>query len=433
MKPVPLRVALLGSGSVGSEVARLLTARHEELAARIGAPVELAGIAVRRPRPGAHGPDGTPFTTDPARLVSGGEIDVVVELMGGTEPAKSLLVAGMEAGASVVTANKALIAADGPELHELAQKHGVDLAYEAAVAGAVPLLRPLRESLVGDRVHRVVGIVNGTTNYVLDRMARTGGTFRTALAEAQRLGYAEADPTADVEGHDAAAKVAILARLAFGTRLALDDVHREGISAVTPADVAHAAEENAVIKLLGVCERTEAGVSARVRPVLVPREHPLAGVRGAYNGILVEAEAAGELMFHGQGAGGAPTASAVLGDLVAVCRNRVAGTTDHHRPPVDALPPVPMAEVGARRSLSMLVANRPGVLAEVAAAFGAQGVSLVTIRQDVLGAEATLSVTTGTATDAAVGAVVRDLRALESVRGVNRSFPVLGDGPDRRP
>ncbi|MGY1579783.1 homoserine dehydrogenase [Streptomyces sp. MN13] len=431
MRLTPLRVALLGFGSVGSEVARLLVSRRDELAARIGVPVELAGIAVRRPRPETHGLDPALFTLDPARLVARGDIDVVVELIGGIEPAKSLLTSGMEAGASVVTANKALIATDGTELHEIAHKHGVDLAYEAAVAGAVPLLRPLRESLAGDRVHRVAGIVNGTTNYVLDRMTTSGGTFRTALAEAQRLGYAEADPTADVEGHDAAAKVAILARLAFGTRVSLDDVHCEGISAITPADIAHAADENAVIKLLGVAERTDAGVSARVLPALVPADHPLAAVRGAYNGIFVEAEAAGELMFHGQGAGGAPTASAVLGDLVAVCRNRVAGTTEHHQPPTADLRLVPMDEVGARHCLSMLVTNQPGVLSEVAAAFGAHGVSLVTIRQDVLGAEATLTVTTDTATDAAIGAVVKDLRSLEPVRGLNRGIRIFGAGRGR--
>lgn len=427
----PLRVALLGFGSVGSEVARMLVSRHDELAARIGAPVEIAGIAVRHRRAATHGLDPALFTLDPAGLVTRGDIDVVIELIGGIEPARSLLLAAMEAGASVVTANKALIARDGSELHQAAHKHGVDLAYEASVAGAVPLLRPLRESLAGDRVHRVAGIVNGTTNYILDRMTSSGGTFVTALAEAQRLGYAEADPAADVKGTDAAAKVAILARLAFGTEVPPDEVHCEGITAITPADIAHAAAENSVIKLLGICDRTEHGVSARVHPVLVPRDHPLAGVTGAYNGVFVEAEAAGELMFHGQGAGGLPTASAVLGDLVGVSRNRAAGTAERHLPPAQDLPLIPMEQVSSRHCLSMLVTDRPGVLSDVASVFSRHGVSLVTVRQEVLGAEAVLSVTTDIAADAAISAVIRDLRSLDTVRGINRSIRIFGKGHGR--
>ncbi|MEU8779762.1 homoserine dehydrogenase [Streptomyces sp. NPDC048606] len=420
----PLRVALLGFGSVGSEVARLLVSRHDELAARIGVPVQIAGIAVRRPRGTAHDLEPALFTTDPAGLVTDGDLDVVIELMGGVEPARSLLLAAMEAGACVVTANKALIARHGGELHRAAHKHGVDLAYEASVAGAVPLLRPLRESLAGDRVNRVAGIVNGTTNYILDRMTTSGGTFPSALAEAQWLGYAEADPTADIEGYDAAAKMAIIARLAFGVEVGPDDIHREGISAITPRDIADAKAENAVIKLLGICERTDHGVNARVHPALVPRDHVLAGVTGADNGILVEAEASGELLFRGPGAGGLPTAGAVLGDLVAVGRNRAAGTSERHLPPTRHLPLFPMERVGSRRSLSMLVTHRSGVLSDVTSVFSRHGISLATIRQDVLGAEATLSLTTDTATDAAITTVVRELRSLPTVRAIHRSIRV---------
>src|SRR4051794_22152327 len=315
----PVRVALLGCGVVGTEGARNLTTHAPELAQRVGAPLELVGIAVRRPgRRRGLDVDPALFTTDAAGLVK--DVDVVVEVIGGIEPARSLLLEAMAGGSSVVTANKALLAEDGPALYEAADAAGVDLYFEAAVAGAIPLLRPLRESLAGDRVTRVLGIVNGTTNYVLDKMHTAGMGFAEALEQAQALGYAEADPTADVEGFDAAAKAAILASLAFHSRVRAADVHREGITAVTAADVASAREMHAVVKLLAICERgTDAfgaeAVSVRVHPAMIPDTHPLAGVREAFNAVFVESEAAGELMFYGRGAGGQPTASAVLGDL----------------------------------------------------------------------------------------------------------------------
>ncbi|HET9420580.1 MAG TPA: homoserine dehydrogenase, partial [Nocardioides sp.] len=318
----PLRVAVLGCGSVGSQVVRLLHEQADDLAARVGAPVELAGVAVRRidaPRE-VDVPDGL-LTTDAAGLVARDDVDLVVEVIGGIEPARSLILSALENGASVVTANKALLAEDGPTLFEAAEKAGRDLYYEAAVAGAIPILRPLRESLAGDRVNRVLGIVNGTTNFILDRMDTSGAGFAEALEEAQELGYAEADPTADVEGFDAAAKAAILASLAFHSRVTAADVHREGIADVSAADVQSARDMGCVVKLLAIAElRTGPGgdeaVSVRVHPAMIPRSHPLASVREAFNAVFVESSAAGQLMFYGPGAGGSPTARAVLGDLV---------------------------------------------------------------------------------------------------------------------
>ena len=289
-----LRIALLGCGSVGSQVARLLREQAADLAVRTGARLELAGIAVRRPaHPRAAGIDRELLTADAMGLATRPDIDIVVEVIGGIEPARSLLLAAMKAGKSVVTANKALLAENGAEIHGAAREHGADLYYEAAVAGAIPLLRPLRESLAGDTVRRVLGIVNGTTNYILDRMDTSGAGFTEALEEAQSMGYAEADPTADVEGFDAAAKAAILAGLAFHTEVTAADVHREGITDVTTADMTSARALDCVVKLLAICERSDDGVSVRVHPAMIPRSHPLAAVGGAYNAVFVEAESAG--------------------------------------------------------------------------------------------------------------------------------------------
>ncbi|MFJ8883925.1 homoserine dehydrogenase [Streptomyces sp. NPDC102402] len=421
MKPSAQRIALLGHGTVGAETARALTGRTQELAARIGAPVQLVGVAVRNRRE-LPGIDRRLVTTDASALVSRGDIDVVIELIGGVEPARSLTVAAMESGAAVVTANKALMARDGVDLHRTAEKHGVELSYEAAVAGAVPLLRPLRQSLAGDRVRRVTGIVNGTANFVLDRMTTSGGTFQGALREAQRLGYAEADPTADVSGADAAAKMAVLTRLAFDTELPVADVHCEGIAHIRPSDIQHARADRCVLKLVGICDRTAEGVCARVHPMLLPLDHPLASVRGAYNGILVEAEAAGELMFHGRGAGGAATSSAVLGDLVEVCRNRVNGTAGRGPAFSARLPVRPHAQVATSHVVSMLVEDRAGVLSRVSAVFARHGVSLGTVRQEGVETMAQLTVSTHPASDAALAAVFAELDGLSSVRGITRSI-----------
>ncbi|HZI96474.1 MAG TPA: homoserine dehydrogenase [Actinomycetales bacterium] len=430
----PVRVALLGCGVVGTEVARLLIDHGDELGARVGAPLELVGIAVRRPgRERDVGIDPGLFTTDAAGLVR--RADVVVEVIGGIEPARTLLLDAMAHGAGVVTANKALLAEDGPTLYAAADTRGVDLYFEAAVAGAIPLVRPVRESLAGDRVRRVLGIVNGTTNYVLDQMDTTGASFGDAVQQAQALGYAEADPTADVEGFDAAAKAAILASLAFHTRVSAADVHREGITGVTAGDVAAARQAGCVIKLLAICEHTDSpgaeGVSVRVHPAMIPREHPLAGVRGAFNAVFIEAEAAGPLMFYGQGAGGQPTASAVLGDLVAVARHRVVGGRGPGESRYADLPVLPMGRVSTRYHLRLDVADRPGVLARVAECFAEHGVSIETVHQRLVGSgdgrRAALVVVTHTATDAALTDTVAALGGLDVVDAVASVLRVEGD------
>jgi len=424
-----LKVALLGCGTVGSAVLRLLEEQADDLAARIGRPVEVAGIAVRRP---AHHPDVPAhlLTTDAEGLVTREDVDLVIEVIGGIEPARTLILAAFEAGKSVVSANKALLADDGVALHAAATKSGVDLYYEAAVAGAIPLLRPLRESLAGDQIRRVVGIVNGTTNYILSRMAETGAGFAEALAEATELGYAEADPTADVDGFDAAAKAAILASLAFHTPVTAADVHREGISAVSATDVAAATEIGCTVKLLAICERVANGdgdsVAVRVHPAMIPTTHPLASVGGAFNAVFVEAEAAGQLMFYGQGAGGEPTASAVLGDLVAVARNRLAGAAGQASTGYANLAVRPMAETPTRYHVSLDVADKPGVLATVAHEFAAHDVSISTVHQNGRGDEATLVIVTHSAPDAALSATIAALRDMPAVRGVTSVLRVEG-------
>lgn len=429
----PLRIALLGCGVVGTEVARLLAAQAADLAARVGVPLELAGIAVRRlQRQRDVAIDPALFTTDAAALVARDDIDIVVEVIGGIEPARSLILTAMSHGASVVTANKALLAEDGATLHDAAGKHGVDLYFEASVAGAIPLLRPLRESLAGDTVHRVLGIVNGTTNFILTRMDETGAGFAEALDEATALGYAEADPSADIDAFDAAAKAAILAGLAFHTRVTIADVHREGIADVTATAVASAREMGSVVKLLAICERTAdgRGVSVRVHPAMIPRSHPLAGVREAYNAVFVECEAAGELMFYGRGAGGAPTASAVLGDIVAVARNKVKGSLGAGESAYADLELRPMGETVTRYHVSLDVADKAGVLAQVANVFSAHDVSIRTVRQSGRGDDANLVIVTHTASDAALSATVVDLRALDIVRDVASVMRVEGEETD---
>jgi homoserine dehydrogenase len=429
----PLRVALLGCGVVGADVARLLTENADDLAARVGVPLELAGIAVRRlGRKRGVDLDPALFTTDAAALVDRADIDIVIEVIGGIEPARSLILRAMSHGASVVTANKALLAEDGATLHEAADKHGVDLYYEASVAGAIPLLRPLRESLAGDKVERVLGIVNGTTNFILTRMDETGAGFADALDEATALGYAEADPSADIDAFDAAAKAAILASLAFHTRVTIADVHREGIADVSATAVASAREMGCVVKLLAICERTAdgRGVSVRVHPAMIPRSHPLASVREAYNAVFVECEAAGELMFYGRGAGGAPTASAVLGDLVAVARNRVKGALGTGESAYADLEPRPMGETVTRYHVSLDVADKAGVLAQVANVFAAHEVSIQTVRQSGRGDDANLVIVTHRAPDAALSATVEALRNLSIVRDVASVMRVEGEETD---
>lgn len=416
-----VKVALLGCGAVGSEVVRLLHEQAADLTARIGAPIELVGIAVRRAGRDRSDLPVSPdlFTTDPLGLVKRDDVDVVIEVVGGIEPARTWLVEALRSGKSVITGNKALLAEDGGSLHDAAAEGGADLYYEASVAGAIPLLRPLRESLHGDRITQVTGIVNGTTNFILSAMDATGAGFGEALEEATALGYAEADPTADVEGFDAAAKAAILASLAFHTRVRAEDVYREGITEVSAADVASAKAMGCVIKLLCIAGRTaDGGVSVRVHPAMIPRTHPLAGVNEAFNAVFVEAEAAGQLMFYGRGAGGAPTASAVLGDLVAVGRNRLAGVRSASESAYAALTVHPMGEVETRYHVSLDVDDRAGVLAAVAGVFASHDVSIATVNQSGRGDEASLVIVTHTAPDSALAATVAELRSLDFVRDV---------------
>ncbi len=424
-----VKVALLGCGTVGTEVVRLLHEQAGDLTARIGAPLELAGIAVRRPGRD-RGPLPVPaelFTTDALGLVKRDDVDVVVEVVGGIEPARTWLVEALRGGKSVVTANKALLAEDGGTLHDAAADGGADLYFEAAVAGAIPLLRPLRESLHGDRIVRVTGIVNGTTNYILSSMYASGAGFAEALEEATALGYAEPDPTADVEGFDAAAKAAILASLAFHTRVRAGDVYREGITEVSAADVASAKEMGCTIKLLCLAERVDGAVSVRVHPAMIPLSHPLAAVGDAFNAVFVEAEAAGQLMFYGRGAGGAPTASAVLGDLVAVARNRLSGSRAVSESAYADLRIRPMGEAPTRYHISLDVADRAGVLAAVASVFARHDVSIATVRQSGRGADATLVIVTHTAPDAALAATVEELRGLDIVRSIASVLRVEGE------
>jgi homoserine dehydrogenase len=432
MKAVkPIRVALLGCGTVGTEVVRLLTDQAEDLTQRIGAPVELAGIAVRRPNKHREVPEHL-LTTDAAGLVSSDDVDVVVEVIGGIDPTRGLLLDALKAGKSVVTANKALLAEHGSDLFEAADASGADLYFEAAVAGAIPLLRPLRESLAGDRITRVMGIVNGTTNFILSAMDATGAGYGETLEEASRLGYAEADPTADVDGFDAASKAAILASLAFHTRVTAADVYREGIRSVSAADIAAAKGLGRTVKLLAICERVtspsgQESVAVRVHPAMIPRTHPLASVNGAFNAVFVEADAAGEMMFYGQGAGGAPTASAVLGDLVAVARNKVASGRGPRESAYAALPVQPMGNTPTRYHISLDVADKPGVLSQVAAVFAEHDVSIAAVRQEGRVEDASLVIVTHAATDAALRSTVDKIGGLPVVRDVVSVMRVEGE------
>ncbi len=426
----PIGVAVLGLGNVGREVVRIIGESAPDLAARIGAPLELRGVAVRRVA-GDRGVPSEMLTDNVEDLVSREDVDIVVEVMGPVEPARKAILTALEHGKSVVTANKALLAQSTGELAEAAERASVDLYFEAAVAGAIPVIRPLTQSLAGDTVVRVAGIVNGTTNYILSEMASTGADYASALADASALGYAEADPTADVEGYDAAAKAAILASIAFHTRVTADDVYREGITKVSPADFESARALGCTIKLLAICERIndngQQRVSARVYPALVPLEHPLASVNGAFNAVVVEAEAAGRLMFYGQGAGGNPTASAVMGDVVMAARNRVQGGRGPRESRYAQLPIAPIGIIPTRYYVSMTVKDRPGVLAAVATEFGRREVSIAELRQDgLVGEDARIVVVTHRATDAALSETVAALSNLDVVEGVTSVLRLEG-------
>ncbi|SJN09777.1 Homoserine dehydrogenase [Leucobacter sp. 7(1)] len=429
-----LRVALLGCGSVGAQTARLILEHGEELAARIGARLTLAGIAVRdvNAKRDVELPQEL-FTTDAERLVQ--SADIVIELMGGIEPARTLILQALQGGADVVTANKALIAEHGRELADAAEQVGAQLSYEAAVAAAIPILRPLRESLAGDHITRVLGIVNGSTNYILDRMDRFGDSAEDAMRVAAELGYLEADPTLDVEGFDAAQKATILASIAFHTEMPVESVHREGISNITLAQIEAAKHAGYVIKLLAIAERITssdgvAGVSARVYPALIRRDHPLAAVYGGKNAVFVEAEAAGELMFYGAGAGGAETASAVLGDLVSAARRHVIGGPGIPGSLHAELPILPVGEVNTAYQVMLDVHDQPGVLAGIAGILAEHGVSAASVEQTVSQDQegrAALVIGTHVAREADLAAMVEALRASDLVLEVTSVLRLEGN------
>lgn len=429
----PLRIALLGAGSVGSQVARLLIENKAELAARVGAELDLIGVVVRDIDKAVKA--GVPkklLSTEAEDIIL--SADIVIEVMGGIEPARTYILQALNSGSDVITANKALLATHGTELFDTAEQVGAQLYFEAAVAGAIPIIRPLRQSLAGDKITRVMGIVNGTTNYILDRMDSTGASFDSALAEAQQLGYAEADPTADIEAFDAAQKAAILAMLAFHTEVPLEKVYREGITKVTAEQIKAAQRDGYVIKLLAICERLnketsgQDGISVRVHPTLIDRTHPLASVRGAFNAVFVEAEAAGSLMFYGAGAGGVQTASAVLGDLVSAAKRHVAGGPGLADSVHANLPVLPIDVALTRSQITIEVVDEPGVLAQIANIFAQQSVSIETVEQTVIKNSATATIEVGThiATEAALNSVVKVLESTKVVKSVVSVIRVEG-------
>jgi homoserine dehydrogenase len=423
-----VRVGLLGCGTVGAATVRLLHEHADDIAGRTGCRLQVTRVAVRDPARARDVPlDGSAFTTDGASIVDDPDVDIVCELLGGIEPARTLILRAFGRGKSVVTANKELIANAGKDLFDASDETGMDLYFEAAVAGGIPLIRALKESLAGERVSRVTGIVNGTTNYILTRMTEHGSSFEDALTEAQRLGYAEADPTADVDGSDAAAKCAILASIAFNTRVVAADVFREGITGVQPQAIADAARLGYVVKLLAIAELEDEEVSARVHPAMIPTSHPLASVRDAFNAVFVEGEKVGQLMFYGRGAGGDPTATAVVGDLVSAARNRLAGTRGIGCTCVYERRVRPMDDTRGQYYLDLHVEDRPGVLAEVAEHFGRNGVSIERVWQEGFGDEANLIFITHRAQEGAFQKTVQELGELTAVRAVSSVVRVEGE------
>ena len=432
----PLRIALLGAGSVGSQVAKLILENKGELAARVGAELQLAGVLVRDKRSVRE--TNIPqelITTESDELILGA--DIVIEVMGGIEPARTLILQALNSGSDVITANKALLATHGTELFDAAEQVGAQLYFEAAVAGAIPIIRPLRESLAGDKVKRIMGIVNGSTNFILDRMDTLGVTLEEAMVEATKLGYLEADPVMDVEGYDAAQKAAILASLAFHTEVPLEKVYREGITKITREQMAAAKRDGYVIKLLAICEKIvadeenlEEGISVRVYPAMVPLEHPLASVRGAFNAVFVEAEAAGSLMFYGSGAGGIQTASAIMGDLVSAAKRHVAGGPGLADSVHAELEVLPISRIQTRYQITLEVSDQPGVLAQIANIFANHNVSIETVEQSakMIEAESTawLEIGTHQASDKDLAEVVSELNASAAVEQITSVIRVEG-------
>jgi homoserine dehydrogenase len=431
MNTPKIRVGVIGAGFVGSALVQLLSDESRQIALvdAATASIEVVGVAVRDAQKPRSGIDAGLLTTDPLELANREDLDILVELAGGIEPARTYIEAALNRGVSVVTANKALMAECGTALAQLAHENGADLFYEAAVGGGIPILRALRTSLAGERIERVMGIVNGTTNFILSKMTSEGSDYCDVLAEAQALGYAEADPTADVEAFDAAAKVQILSSLAFGTELRGEEIVREGITGVRSVDVDFAHRAGYVIKLLGVAERVgEDGISRRAHPAMIPEDHPLASVHGAMNAVFVEGTKSGPLMWLGQGAGGEPTATAVLGDVLHAARNRVGGRHDVPFSVDDRLRSVPAGEISSVFYISIDVMDEPGVLASVASVFGTHGVSIQSMEQSGFGDEARLSFVTHSAITKNVQATIEDLAKLESVDSIGACLRVIDGG-----
>ena len=421
-----ISIGMLGCGVVGSQVARLLQSDEQELSERSGALLVLKKIGVRS-NAAREGINPSMLTTDLNSVVNDPEINIVIEVMGGIEPARTLILEAIKNKKSVITANKALLATHGHELFNAADAAKVDLYYEAAVAGAIPIIRSMRESLAGDQITRVMGIVNGTTNYILTKMHEEGRDFSDVLKEAQSLGYAEADPTADIEGHDAAAKAALLASLAFHSTVTIDEVYCEGITGISIDDVNAAKAMGSVIKLLAIAELTvKDEISVRVHPVMLPNSHPLASVRNAFNAIYVESEAAGQLMFYGRGAGGAPTASAILGDLVAVTRHRAYSTVGYGESDYADLDIAPVGDVKAQFFIRLHVADKSGVLASIAQVFASENISIQTVRQAGLGSDAELVVVTHAASESSLKSCIKKLTDMDIVSTVESVIRVDG-------
>lgn len=422
-----LTIGLLGCGTVGGALVDLLDARRATITARTGVELRIGAIAVRdTAKHQDRLADPSLLTTDSAAVVADPEVDIVIELFGGTDPALMLVRTALENGKPVITGNKELLAAHGPELYAVAAEHGVDLLFEAAVAGGIPLIRPLRESLVGEDISRVMGIINGTTNYILTKMTQEGADYAGALADAQALGYAEADPTADVEGYDAGAKAAIIASIVFGVDVRSSDVQHEGISSITAADIDTAKRLGYVIKALAVIERADGEVAVRVHPAMVSTGHPLANVNDSFNAVFVEGATVGDLMFYGRGAGGGPTASAVLGDLIDAAVNvangaaaRLSITEKARLRSVD--------ELSSQYYLTMVVSDEPGVLAQVATVFGIHGVSIQVMEQSGTGGDAELCLILHETTEAALHATLDELDGLDVVRGIGSVIRLVSD------
>ena len=426
-----VRLGVLGHGVVGSAFVALVSQQSDNILARSGVRLEVAQVCIRDTKKKHTLPKGAVLVSDPHALVQSSEVDVVVELMGGIDPASELIFAALKANKPVITANKALLARHGAELFGAADAASTDLLFEAAVCGGIPLVRPLRESLRGEPITRVMGIVNGTTNFILTKMSEHGADYQVALAEAQQLGFAEADPTADVQGHDAAAKIAIIASIAFGTTVRLDDVYCEGITQITAADIAIARKFGFAVKLLGVAELTGVGsnpasskLSVRVHPALVPLTNPLAAVRESFNAVVVDGRASGSLMFYGRGAGGEPTASAVLGDVIDAAINL---RKDTHAPLgafTDAKL-LPISEINCEYMIGLEVADKPGVLHAVTGVFARNSVSIRAAEQDGIGSDARLVFLTHDAKESAVQSCLTEFKSLDAVKHVGALLRVV--------